>query len=82
MPGGQLGEAIGKLMQQGLSNGPLSNGPAAGTGRSRSMSATPTTPAPQASPAPPTQTPSTQDQPVAQQDSQPMNDVMRQLFNR
>jgi AsmA protein len=84
MPGGQLGEAIGKLIQQGLSNSPLSSSPlssspAPGTGRSRSLPATPSTaPAPQASPAP-----SAQDEPpVAQQDSQPMNDVMRQLFNR
>ena len=69
--GGQLGEAIGNLIQQGLSNG--AGGSA---GRSRSLPATPTTPAPQASPAPP------QDPPAAQQDSQPMNDVMRQLFNR
>jgi len=77
MPGGQLGEAIGNLIQQGLANGAGS-----GTGRSRSLTGTPTTPAPQASPAPPTQAPSTQDPPVAQQDSQPMNDVLRQLFNR
>jgi AsmA protein len=86
MPGGQLGEAIGNLIQQGLSNGPLSsgtaNGTGPGTGRSRGLpgagtpQGTPTTPAPQASPAPP------QDPPAAQQDSQPMNDVMRQLFNR
>ncbi|WP_298871309.1 AsmA family protein [uncultured Bradyrhizobium sp.] len=70
--GGQLGEAIGNLIQQGLSNGAAN-----GTGRSRSLPGSPTTPAPQASPAPPTQDP-----PQAQQDSQPMNDVMRQLFNR
>jgi AsmA protein len=69
--GGQLGEAIGNLIQQGLSSGA-----GTGAGRSRSLPATPTTPAPQASPAPP------QDPPAAQQDSQPMNDVMRQLFNR
>ena len=69
--GGQLGETIGNLIQQGLSNGA-----GTGAGRSRSLPATPTTPAPQASPAPP------QDPPAAQQDSQPMNDVMRQLFNR
>lgn len=66
--GGQLGEAIGNLIQQGLSSG---------TGRSRSLPGAPATPAPQASPTPPTQDP-----PAAQQDSQPMNDVMRQLFNR
>jgi AsmA protein len=91
MPGGQLGQAIGNMIQQGLSNSPLSNGPpsnGSGTGiRSRSLPGSPTTPAPQASPAAPTQAPSTQapstqDPPVAQQDSQPMNDVMRQLFNR
>lgn len=70
--GGQLGEAIGNLIQQGLSSGAGN-----GTGRSRSLPGAPTTPAPQASPSPPTQDP-----PEAQQDSQPMNDVMRQLFNR
>lgn len=70
--GGQLGEAIGNLIQQGLSSGAGN-----GTGRSRSLPGASTTPAPQASPTPPTQNP-----PEAQQDSQPMNDVMRQLFNR
>lgn len=70
--GGQLGEAIGNLIQQGLSGGAGN-----GTGRSRSLPGASTTPAPQDSPAPPTQDP-----PEAQQDSQPMNDVMRQLFNR
>jgi AsmA protein len=87
MPGGQLGEAIGNLIQQGLSNSPLPNGTGPGTGRSRGLpgagtpQGTPATPAPQASPAP-TQAQPTQDPPLAQQDSQPMNDVMRQLFNR
>lgn len=76
--GGPLGEAIGNLIQQGLSSGSGANaGAATGTGRSRSLPATPTTPAPQASPAPPAQ----DDPAVAQQDSQPMNDVLRQLFN-
>jgi AsmA protein len=73
------------MIQQGQSGGPLSNGPGTGIGHSRGLPGTPTTPAPQASPAPPTQAPSTQalqDPPAAQQDSQPMNDVMRQLFNR
>ncbi|TYL73267.1 AsmA family protein [Bradyrhizobium cytisi] len=70
--GGQLGEAIGNLIQQGLSSGAGN-----GAGRSRSLPGGSATPAPQASPAPPTQDP-----PEAQQDSQPMNDVMRQLFNR
>lgn len=77
--GGPLGEAIGNLIQQGLSSGAgSSTGAAPGSGRSRSLPATPSTPAPQASPAPPAM----DDPPVAQQDSQPMNDVLRQLFNR
>ena len=77
--GGPLGAAIGNLIQQGLSNGAgSSTGAAPGSGRSRSLPATPSTPAPQASPAPP----AIDDPPVAQQDSQPMNDVLRQLFNR
>lgn len=70
--GGPLGEAIGNLLQQGLSNGAATS-----AGRSRSLPATPSTPAPQASPAPAPENP-----PPAQQDSQPMNDVLRQLFNR
>ncbi|WP_448028972.1 AsmA family protein [Bradyrhizobium liaoningense] len=73
--GGPLGEAIGNLIQQGLSNGPATG---SGSGRSRSLPATPSTPAPQASP----EAPAVDDPPVAQQDSQPMNDVLRQLFNR
>jgi AsmA protein len=68
--GGQLGETIGNLIQ-GLSSG-------TGTSRSRSLPAAPSTPAPQASPAPPAR----EEPPAAQQDSQPMNDVLRQLFNR
>ena len=77
--GGPLGEAIGNLIQQGLSSGAgSSTGAAPSSGRSRSLPATPSTPAPQASPAPPAM----DDPPVAQQDSQPMNDVLRQLFNR
>ncbi|RXG86066.1 AsmA family protein [Bradyrhizobium zhanjiangense] len=73
--GGPLGEAIGNLIQQGLSSGAGSN---TGAGRSRSLPATSSTPAPQASPS----GPAPEDPPVAQQDSQPMNDVLRQLFNR
>jgi AsmA protein len=77
--GGPLGEAIGNLLQQGLSSGAATGtGTGTATGRSRSLPATPSIPAPQASPAPPAQ----EDPPVAQQDSQPMNDVLRQLFNR
>jgi AsmA protein len=74
--GGALGEAIGNLIQQGLSAG---GNPAPGASRSRSLPSSPTAPAPQASPAPP---PAEDDPSVAQQDSQPMNDVLRQLFNR
>jgi AsmA protein len=73
--GGPLGEAIGNLIQQGLSSGAATG---TGSGRSRSVPATPSTPAPQASPA----APALEDPPLAQQDSQPMNDVLRQLFNR
>ncbi len=88
--GGSLGEAIGALIQQGLSGGgnpaPGASPPPATTSRSRSMPASPTTPAPQAIPAPPMpqaqNSQSSDDPAVAQQDSQPMNDVLRQLFNR
>lgn len=77
--GGPLGEALGNLIQQGLSGGAgSSTGTAPGGGRSRSLPAPSSTPAPQASPTAPT----LDDPPVAQQDSQPMNDVLRQLFNR
>lgn len=93
--GGSLGEAIGNLIQQGLSGQAgtppgtsqgTGTGPGTATGRSRGMPATPTTPEPQASPAPPaqapTQAPIQAEPPLAQQDSQPMNDLLRQLFNR
>ena len=81
--GGPLGEAIGNLIQQGLSSGTGSApatgaGSSPGTGRSRSMPATPSTPVPQASPS----APALDEPPAAQQESQPMNDVLRQLFNR
>jgi AsmA protein len=69
--GGAIGEAIGNLIQQGLSG----NTP----NRIRGIPDSPAaTPAPQASPAPP----AASETPAAQQDSQPMNDVLRQLFNR
>jgi AsmA protein len=93
--GGQLGETIGNLLQQGL--GGLGQGAAGqggtnqgGTGQGGTAAAaprpsqgrniqsphssTPAEPATTASPAPADAT--------AQQDSQPMNDVLRQLFNR
>jgi AsmA protein len=82
--GGQLGEAIGNLLQQGLSGlgqggtGQGSTGqgttrPSQGRNIPSPNASTPAAPAP-APPAP-------ADTPV-QQDSQPMNDVLRQLFNR
>jgi AsmA protein len=85
--GGQLGETIGNLLQQGLSG--LGQGQGGGRpGGQRSIPSrtspaeTPTqaapaeaAPAEPAPPAPPSDT-------TAQQDSQPMNEVMRQLFNR
>ena len=78
--GGGLGEAIGNLIQQGLSGNNTPN-------RSRSIPNPPAdAPAPQAAPAPPAQqgaqTGAQSDTPTAPQDSQPMNDVLRQLFNR
>jgi AsmA protein len=64
--GGKLGETLGNLLQQGL-------------GHSRSMPATPTDqPAPPPLPAPAASDPT----PQTPQDSQPMNDVLKQLFNR
>jgi AsmA protein len=69
--GGALGEAIGNLIQQGLSGGTGAN-----TGHSRSLPSSPT--APQVAPV----KPSEEDAATAQPDSQPMNDVLRQLFNR
>jgi AsmA protein len=70
---GPLGQAIGNLIQQGLSQG------RAGQGQSRAIA-----PAPDASgavPAAPTAPAQNDQNPQAPQDSQPMNDVLRQLFN-
>jgi AsmA protein len=61
---GGLGETIGNLLRQGLS-------------QQRGIPSSPS-PAP-AAPAPPAQN---DPAPQPQQDSQPMNDVLRQLFNR
>jgi AsmA protein len=61
---GKLGETLGNLLQQGLSQG-------------RNMPA-PASPTPAAPPAPAQNDPP----PQPSQDSQPMNDVLRQLFNR
>ena len=59
--GGQLGETLGNLLQQGLSQGRNIPAPAAPA---------PSAPAPGDSAPPPSQ------------DSQPMNDILKQLFNR
>jgi AsmA protein len=86
--GGQLGETIGNLLQQGLSGlGQGATGqPGAGQaaprptqGRSIPSPNVATPPAPIETAAP--STPAAADT-TAQQDSQPMNDVLRQLFNR
>ncbi len=72
MLGGKLGETLGNLLQQGLGQG-------AGQSRSPSRGLAPPPP----EPAPPTQSgPAPNDRPQEQQESQPMNDVLRQLFNR
>lgn len=74
--GGKLGETLGNLLQQGLQGG-LSQG---GRSQGRSIpspSATSPDPAPPLPPAP-AQT----EIPQETQDSQAMNEVLRQLFNR
>ncbi|HLM12358.1 MAG TPA: AsmA family protein [Reyranella sp.] len=92
--GGQLGETLGNLLQKGLggvNQGGAGQSQGQGGGRpsgqrsipSRTSPAeTPTEVAPaeaaSAEPAPPAPPSDT----TAQQDSQPMNDVLRQLFNR
>jgi AsmA protein len=87
--GGQLGETIGNLLQKGMS-GLNQGGSSQGGGRpggQRSIpsrtspaeaSTEPTQDASAAEPIPPAPPADT----TAQQDSQPMNDVLRQLFNR
>jgi AsmA protein len=64
---GKLGETLGNLIQQGLSQG-----------RGMRAPTPPDTAAPSASAPAPAQN----DPPPPPQDSQPMNDVLRQLFNR
>ena len=79
MMGGRLGETLGNMIQQGLG----------GSGRSRSRSIPPIggTPDAQTTQPQPAAPPSAEAQgdnrsQPASQDSQPMNDVLRQLFNR
>jgi AsmA protein len=86
--GGQLGETLGNLLQKGISGLGQSQGQGGGRpGGQRSIpsrtspaeaSTEPTQDAPAAEPIPPAPPGDT----TAQQDSQPMNDVLRQLFNR
>ncbi|WFU17233.1 AsmA family protein [Bradyrhizobium sp. CB3481] len=87
--GGQLGETIGNLLQQGLSGfGQGGGGQSPGQGRARpggqrslvgpnppEQDPAQAAPSEPAAPMPPGDT-------TAQQDSQPMNEVLRQLFNR
>jgi AsmA protein len=87
--GGQLGETIGNLLQQGLSG--MGQGAGTGQGTTAQGAVRPSQgrsiPSPNAAtPAAPTETPAAATpapaDTTAQQDSQPMNDVLRQLFNR
>jgi AsmA protein len=76
--GGQFGQAIGNLIQQGL--GAQQGGEQGNARRSRSLSPNST---PQATPVLPQPQGNGPDKAHdGQQDSQPMNDIMRQLFNR
>jgi AsmA protein len=80
--GGDLGKTIGNLIQQGISQGGQGNVQGRVPGQSRALSVPPT-PAAAAPSTPPTPAPAQSDQ-AAQPapESQPMNDVLRQLFNR
>jgi AsmA protein len=70
MLGGKLGETLGNLLQQGLGQGSNQGSPqGSNQGRRQGRSL----PAPSGQPAPGD---------PQQQESQPMNDVLRQLFNR
>ena len=74
--GGKLGETLGNLLQQGLGQN-LGQNRTPGRNQSRGMPAT----APDSS-TPAAAAPAPSDPPQQQQDSQPMNDVLKQLFNR
>ena len=91
--GGQIGETLGNLLQQGLSglgqSGTNPSGTAQGTpapaaprpSQGRSITNRNQAPAAEAVPDQPA-SPAPAPSEAAQQDSQPMNDVLRQLFNR
>jgi AsmA protein len=75
---GNIGQALGNLFQQPGRGGSRSI-PAPGQSQPDVSSQAPAASS-QASPAPPEQAQAQNDQ--APQDSQPMNEVLRQLFNR
>ncbi|UFZ01759.1 AsmA family protein [Bradyrhizobium ontarionense] len=90
--GGQLGAAIGNLIQQGLQQGTQPPGRSRGRTLNPSEGGVPALQPPQANPAPPV---TDADQGAAQgggnsseppqdsaRDSQPMNDVLKRIFNR
>jgi AsmA protein len=85
--GGQLGETIGNLLQQGLSgfnqggSGQGQGGGRPGSQRSIPSRISPAETQPEAAPAEPAPPPPPAEA-TAEQDSQPMNEIMRQLFNR
>ena len=81
--GGDLGNTIGNLIQQGIGQSRQGNLPGNVRGQSRALSA-PETPAAAvpATPAPPATAAQSDPTPQPAQESQPMNDVLRQLFNR
>ena len=87
--GGQLGETIGNLLQQGL--GGLGQSQGQGGGRPSGQRSIPsrTSPAEAPTQAAPTEAapaepapPAVPSDTTAEQDSQPMNEVLRQFFNR
>jgi AsmA protein len=83
---GGFGQTLGNLIQQGL-GGMGGGGNTGGRSGSRSLAPQPqaqTQIQPQIQPqaAAPQQAPAQSDPPSPSQDSQPMNDVLRQLFNR
>jgi AsmA protein len=86
-PLGGLGQTLGTLIQQGMGGMGAGGGIGTGTGTgttSRGRSIPPPQQAqtvPQQPQQPPSQ-PQVEASPQAPQDSQPMNDVLRQLFNR
>jgi len=78
-PGGQLGETIGNLLQQGLSGMSQGNAPHGSRGLAQQPAPTAPTADQPAPPAPSDQPPANT---AAQQDNPAMNDVLRRLFNR